>query len=94
MPLSTAPTKQLADKRMASELDLYKLKAGWQQEKIDELTKERDFLKEQLATGKSEAEPCSRIVTLLRGQKTALAHCSCSLEMTDGLSSCRHLFPR
>ncbi|KAL7395313.1 hypothetical protein ABVT39_014283 [Epinephelus coioides] len=47
--VSIAPTKVLANKKIADELELYKLKAGWQQERIDELTKERDFLKEQLA---------------------------------------------
>lgn len=52
--MSIAPTKVLANKKIADELELYKLKAGWQQERIDELTKERDFLKEQLAAGKSK----------------------------------------
>ena len=49
-----APTKVLANKKIAEELELCKLKAGFQQQRIDELTKERDFLKEQLAAGKSE----------------------------------------
>ena len=49
-----APTKLLADKKIADELEMCKLKADWQQERIDELTKERDYLKEQLAAGKSE----------------------------------------
>jgi len=29
-----------------------KLRVEWQKEKIEELTKERDYLKEQLASGK------------------------------------------
>ncbi|XP_061600273.1 coiled-coil domain-containing protein 106-like [Cololabis saira] len=44
-----APTKRLAEKKMEHELEMCKLKAEWQQEKINELREERDYLKEQLA---------------------------------------------
>lgn len=57
-----APTKLLADKKIADELEMCKLKADWQQEKINELTKERDYLKEQLAAGKSEHTIYNKII--------------------------------
>ena len=47
---------------MTDELEMCMLKADWQQEKIDELTKERDYLKEQLAAGKSEDTVCNKII--------------------------------
>lgn len=34
-------------------MEMCKLKIEWQKDKIDELTKERDYLKEQLASGKA-----------------------------------------
>ena len=43
-----APTAQLMDKRKSNELEMCKLKMQFQKEKIDELTTERDVLKEQL----------------------------------------------
>lgn len=48
-----APTAQLADKRKSHELEMCQLRVELQKEKIDELTKEREYLKEQLASGKS-----------------------------------------
>lgn len=51
--VSMAPTAQLTDKRKSHELEMCKLKLEWQKDKIDELTRERDYLKEQLASGKS-----------------------------------------
>lgn len=42
---------QLADKRKSHELEMCRLRLECQKEKIDELTKERDYLKEQLASG-------------------------------------------
>lgn len=48
-----APTAHLADQRKSHELEMCKLRVECQKEKIDELTKERDYLKEQLASGKS-----------------------------------------
>lgn len=51
--MSLAPTAQLVDKRKSHELEMCKLKVELQKEKIDELIKERDYLKEQLASGKS-----------------------------------------
>ncbi|KAI7802686.1 hypothetical protein IRJ41_017134, partial [Triplophysa rosa] len=50
-----APTANLAEKRKSHELEMCKLRVEWQKEKIDELTKERDYLKEQLASGSSQA---------------------------------------
>ncbi|KAK7879807.1 hypothetical protein WMY93_033527 [Mugilogobius chulae] len=44
-----APTAILAEKRMAQELEMAKIKMQAQAEKIQDLSKERDFLKEQLA---------------------------------------------
>ena len=41
-----------------------KKKMEWQNEKIEELTKERDFLKEQLASGKSPNTMFSQSVGL------------------------------
>ncbi|KAG7316724.1 hypothetical protein KOW79_020265 [Hemibagrus wyckioides] len=56
----------MADKRKSRELEMCKLRVEWQKEKIDELTKERDYLKEQLAsalkrgdTGSVQATPLS-----------------------------------
>ncbi|KTF72202.1 hypothetical protein cypCar_00046769, partial [Cyprinus carpio] len=64
--VSVAPTAHLADKRQSHELEMCKLRVEWQKEKIDELTKERDYLKEQLVsalkredTGSSQAIPLS-----------------------------------
>ncbi|XP_058626594.1 uncharacterized protein DDB_G0280579-like isoform X2 [Onychostoma macrolepis] len=64
--VSVAPTAHLADKRKSHELEMCKLRVEWQKEKIDELTKERDYLKEQLVsalkredTGSSQAIPLS-----------------------------------
>ena len=51
--VSLAPTAQLVDKRRSHELVMCKLKVEQQKEKIEELIKERDYLKEQLAAGKS-----------------------------------------
>lgn len=47
-----APTAQLADRRKSHELEMCHLKSELQKEKIDELIKERDYLKQQLASGK------------------------------------------
>ncbi|XP_067284018.1 coiled-coil domain-containing protein 106-like [Pseudorasbora parva] len=64
--VSMAPTAHLADRRKSHELEMLKLKVEWQKDKIDELTKERDYLKEQLAsalkragTGSRQASPVS-----------------------------------
>ena len=51
--VSLAPTAQLVDKKRSHELEMCKLKVELQKDKIDELIKERDYLKEQLATGTS-----------------------------------------
>ncbi|KAF5904394.1 coiled-coil domain-containing protein, partial [Clarias magur] len=45
-----APTTQLAEKRKSHELEICKMRLECQKEKIDELTRERDYLKEQLAS--------------------------------------------
>ncbi|KAK0143115.1 hypothetical protein N1851_018760 [Merluccius polli] len=50
-----APTAQLMDKRKSNELETCKLKMQFQKEKIDELTTERDFLKEQLTSSEEES---------------------------------------
>ncbi|XP_054602655.1 coiled-coil domain-containing protein 106 isoform X2 [Nothobranchius furzeri] len=47
--VTIAPTAQLTDRRRSQEVEICKMKLEWQKEKIDELTKERDYLKEQLA---------------------------------------------
>ncbi|KAK2907392.1 hypothetical protein Q8A67_006377 [Cirrhinus molitorella] len=64
--VSLAPTAHLAEKRKSHELEMCKLRVEWQKEEIDELTKERDCLKEQLVsalkrgdTGSSQAIPLS-----------------------------------
>ncbi|XP_053363476.1 uncharacterized protein LOC128533245 [Clarias gariepinus] len=44
-----APTAQMVKKRKSHELEMCKLRLECQREKIDELTRERDYLKEQLA---------------------------------------------
>lgn len=48
-----APTTQLANRKAFQELQLFKMKKEWQREKQEEVMKERDFLKEQLAAGRS-----------------------------------------
>ncbi|KAF5891532.1 coiled-coil domain-containing protein, partial [Clarias magur] len=60
------PTVQLAEKRKSHELVMCKMRLECQKEKIDELTRERDYLKEQLAsalrreaTGSTQAIPLS-----------------------------------
>ncbi|XP_034541956.1 coiled-coil domain-containing protein 106-like [Notolabrus celidotus] len=56
---SMAPTAQLAVERRTSELDVCRMRIEWQQEKINELTKERDYLKEQLASSLRKDYPGS-----------------------------------
>ncbi|XP_028272708.1 coiled-coil domain-containing protein 106-like, partial [Parambassis ranga] len=51
--LHLAPTAQVVDRRKTHELDMCKMRMELQKEKIEELTTERDYLKEQLASGKS-----------------------------------------
>nr|XP_055044890.1 coiled-coil domain-containing protein 106-like [Misgurnus anguillicaudatus] len=58
--LPTAPTAHLADKRKSHELEMCKLKIDWQKDKIDELTKERDYLKEQLASALKRGDTVSK----------------------------------
>lgn len=48
--VSMAPTAMLVDKRRSQEIKILEMKVGYQTEKIEELTKERDFLKDQLAS--------------------------------------------
>ncbi|XP_056460123.1 uncharacterized protein DDB_G0280579-like isoform X3 [Gadus chalcogrammus] len=55
--VSAAPTAQLALNNKAHELQMCKKKMEWQNEKIEELTKERDFLKEQLVSALKKDEP-------------------------------------
>lgn len=47
-----APTAQLADKRKSKDLEMCQLRVEVLKDKVEELTKERDYLKEQLAAGK------------------------------------------
>ena len=47
-----APTAKLQNQKHKHELDLAKVKIACQEDMIKELTKERDFLKEQLSLGK------------------------------------------
>uniref|UniRef100_A0A1A7WUL2 Coiled-coil domain containing 106 n=1 Tax=Iconisemion striatum TaxID=60296 RepID=A0A1A7WUL2_9TELE len=47
--VSKAPTSLVVEKR-SHEIEMLEMKVQWQNEKINELTKERDFLKEQLAS--------------------------------------------
>ena len=47
-----APTKQRSEENLSTELAICKVKIATQQEKITDLTRERDFLKEQLSAGK------------------------------------------
>ena len=49
---SQAPTALVANQKMVHEMEKAKMKIEFQQDKINELTKERDYLKEQLASGK------------------------------------------
>ena len=48
-----APNAQLMANRLRHELEMAKQKIEWQQEMLKEMTKERDFLREQLAMSKS-----------------------------------------
>ncbi|XP_041837971.1 coiled-coil domain-containing protein 106-like [Melanotaenia boesemani] len=48
--VSMAPTAMLVEKRRSQEIKILEMKVGYQTEKIEELTKERDFLKDQLAS--------------------------------------------
>ncbi|KAL1252240.1 hypothetical protein QQF64_020036 [Cirrhinus molitorella] len=69
--VSLAPTAHLAEKRKSHELEMCKLRVEWQKEKIDELTKERDYFKRATVsvslttslkrggTGSSQAIPLS-----------------------------------
>ena len=47
-----APTEKLSEQNLSTELEICKMKIISQQEKIANLTRERDFLKEQLSAGK------------------------------------------
>ncbi|XP_003460172.1 E3 ubiquitin-protein ligase RBBP6-like [Oreochromis niloticus] len=58
--VNVAPTAQLADRRKSQELEICKMRLEYQKDKIDELTKERDYLKEQLAASLSK-EPTSSV---------------------------------
>ncbi|CAI5682983.1 unnamed protein product, partial [Oreochromis niloticus] len=58
--VTVAPPAQLADRRKSQELEICKMRLEWQKDKIDELTKERDYLKEQLAASLSK-EPTSSV---------------------------------
>ncbi|KAL3987801.1 hypothetical protein ACER0C_014916 [Sarotherodon galilaeus] len=58
--VTIAPTAQLADRRKSQELEICKMRLEWQKDKIDELTKERDYLKKQLAASLSK-EPTSSV---------------------------------
>ncbi|CAI5685394.1 unnamed protein product [Oreochromis niloticus] len=58
--VTVAPTAQLAARRKSQELEICKMRLEWQKDKIDELTKERDYLKEQLAASLSK-EPTSSV---------------------------------
>ena len=85
--VSAAPTAQLALNNKAHELQMCKKKMEWQNEKIEELTKERDFLKEQLASGKSPNTMFSQSVGLfLVGSKEGIA---CPLRLQSATVICR-----
>ncbi|KAF4115274.1 hypothetical protein G5714_002763 [Onychostoma macrolepis] len=64
--VSVAPTAHLADKRKSHELEMCKLRVEWQKEKIDELTKERDYLKEQLVSAQTPQQVVARYKNILR----------------------------
>ncbi|GAA6091691.1 homeotic protein female sterile-like [Tachysurus ichikawai] len=61
--VSMAPTAQLTHKRKSHELEMCKLRVEWQKEKIDDLTKERDYLKEEMASALNSAGTSSIQVT-------------------------------
>ncbi|RXN04372.1 coiled-coil domain-containing protein 106-like [Labeo rohita] len=63
--VSVAPTAHLADKNKSHELEMYKLRVEWQKDKTDELTKERDYLKEQLASAQTPQQVVSRYKKIL-----------------------------
>lgn len=71
-----APTAHLADKRKSHELEMCKLRVEWQKEKIDELTKERDYLKEQLVSGKTHNTRVQNYSTV-ESYYVSSALCSC-----------------
>ncbi|KAL3984419.1 calcium/calmodulin-dependent protein kinase (CaM kinase) II [Sarotherodon galilaeus] len=58
--VTVAPTAQLADRRKSQELEICKMRLEWEKDQIDELTKERGYLKEQLAASLSK-EPTSSV---------------------------------
>lgn len=61
------PTAQLADKQKSNELEMFKLRVKWQKEKTDELSQERDYLNDKLASDKSlNSTVCSEIVEQFR----------------------------
>ncbi|XP_056309263.1 coiled-coil domain-containing protein 106-like [Danio aesculapii] len=62
--VSMAPTAHLPDKRQSHELEMCKLRVEMQKEKIDELTKERDCLKEQLASALKKDKGSSQAISL------------------------------
>ncbi|XP_056305630.1 coiled-coil domain-containing protein 106-like [Danio aesculapii] len=62
--VSMAPTAHLSDKRQSHELEMCKLRVEMQKEKIDELTKERDYLKEQLASALKKDKGSSKAISL------------------------------
>ncbi|CAL8406633.1 unnamed protein product [Arctogadus glacialis] len=84
--VSAAPTAQLALNNKAHELQMCKNKMEWQNEKIEELTKERDFLKEQLVSGKSPNTMFSQSVALKKDGHKATAGSS-SVSTLDSSSS-------
>ncbi|XP_051233437.1 uncharacterized protein DDB_G0280579-like [Dicentrarchus labrax] len=62
--VSMAPTAQLVDKRKSHKLEMCKQKIELQKEKIDELIKERDYLKEQLASALKKREQDTQAICL------------------------------
>ncbi|KAK7906776.1 hypothetical protein WMY93_015388 [Mugilogobius chulae] len=57
--LSMAPTASLINERKSQELKQLEMKVDFQNKRIEELQKDNDFLKEQLAAALRKPDPCS-----------------------------------
>ncbi|XP_077100257.1 uncharacterized protein LOC143751565 isoform X2 [Siphateles boraxobius] len=83
-----APNAHLADNRKSHELEMCKLGVEWQKEKNDELAKERDYLKEQLASALKKGDKGSRQTSPLSSKSSSdISVDSSSDTMSDSSST-------
>ncbi|XP_032366475.1 coiled-coil domain-containing protein 106 [Etheostoma spectabile] len=82
-----APTAQLGLKQKSNELEMFKLRVEWQKEKIAELTKERDYLKDQLASALKKDDKGSIKEINLSSDSSGDSPVESSSDMSDSSSS-------